>query len=128
RLRLDWHSGGIEGPAQLQAVVSAAMAVACGLARHVLVYRTVTEGSSQGAGGRAPMGAGAARVGGASAWTVPYGAVSAANWIALAAQRHFHEFGTTREQLAWVALNGRRHAGRNPKAIYRDPLTMDDYL
>jgi acetyl-CoA acetyltransferase len=46
----------------------------------------------------------------------------------MCAQRHFHEFGTTREQLAQIALNARKNAGRNPKAIYRDPMTMDDYL
>ena len=44
------------------------------------------------------------------------------------AQRHFHEFGTTREQLAQIALNARKNAALNPKAIYRDPMTMDDYL
>jgi acetyl-CoA acetyltransferase len=44
------------------------------------------------------------------------------------AQRHFHEFGTTREQLAQVALNARKNAALNPNAIYRDPMTMDDYL
>ena len=44
------------------------------------------------------------------------------------AQRHFHEFGTTREQLAQIALNARRNAARNPNAIYRDPMTLDDYL
>ena len=61
-------------------------------------------------------------------WSLPFGAVSAANWIALVGQRRVHEFGLTREQLAQVALNGRRNAGLNPKAIYRDPMTMDDYL
>src|SRR5918999_6444949 len=30
--------------------------------------------------------------------------------------------------LGWVALNGRSNAARNPEAIYRDPMTMDDYL
>jgi acetyl-CoA acetyltransferase len=59
---------------------------------------------------------------------LPYGAASAANWIALNAQRHFHEFGTTREQLAQIALTCRANAARNPKAIYRDPMTMDEYL
>ena len=44
------------------------------------------------------------------------------------AQRHFHEYGTTREQLAQIALNARKNAALNPKAIYRDPMTMDDYL
>lgn len=61
-------------------------------------------------------------------WTLPFGAPSAANWIGMMAQRHFHEFGTTREQLAQIALNGRRNAARNPHAIYTDPMTMDDYL
>jgi acetyl-CoA acetyltransferase len=41
-------------------------------------------------------------------------------------QRHFPAYGTTREQLAWIALSGRRHAALNPKAIYRDPMTLDD--
>jgi acetyl-CoA acetyltransferase len=61
-------------------------------------------------------------------WTLPYGAASAANWIAMMAQRHFHEFGTTREQLAWIALNARRNAASNPKAIYREPLRLEQYL
>ena len=43
RLQLNWHDGGGEGPAQMRAVISACLAVAAGLARHVLVYRTVTE-------------------------------------------------------------------------------------
>jgi acetyl-CoA acetyltransferase len=59
---------------------------------------------------------------------LPFGAPSAANWIAMYAQRHFHEFGTTREQLAQIALNARANAALNPKAIYRDPMTLDDYL
>ena len=61
RLSVNWHSGGLEGPAQLQAVVNAVMAVAAGLARHVLVYRTVTEASAQGKGGRPGIGLGSAR-------------------------------------------------------------------
>ena len=44
------------------------------------------------------------------------------------AQRHFHRYGTTRETLGWIALNQRANAALNPTAIYRDPLTMDDYL
>ena len=61
-------------------------------------------------------------------WTLPFGAPSAAIWIGMMANRHFHEFGTTREQLAQIALNARRNAELNPAAIYRDPMTMDDYL
>jgi acetyl-CoA acetyltransferase len=51
-LSLNWHDGGGEGAAQMRAVITASLAVAAGLARHVLVYRTVTEGTAQGAGGR----------------------------------------------------------------------------
>jgi acetyl-CoA acetyltransferase len=61
-------------------------------------------------------------------WNLPFSAPSAAIWIAMYAQRHFHEYGTTREQLAWIALNARRNAELNPKGIYRDPMSMDDYL
>ena len=134
RLRLAWHDGGMEGAAQSRAVFSAALAVAAGLARHVLVYRTVTEGSAQGAGGRqsiagsAGSGGSVPRFGGFLQWSLPFGAASAANWLAMIAQRRVHEFGLTREQLAQIALNGRRNAAGNPKAVYRDPLTLADYL
>jgi acetyl-CoA acetyltransferase len=58
----------------------------------------------------------------------PFGALSAANWIAMAASQHFARYGTTRQQLGAIALNARANAARNPVAIYRDPLTLDDYL
>ena len=135
RLELQWHAGGLEGPAQLAAVVHAVLAVGAGLARHVLVYRTVTESSEQGAGGRQGIGLGGGGggggikgIGGQFQWSIPFRAYSAANWLAMCAQRHFHEFGTTPEQLAMIAVNGRRNAGLNPAAIYREPMTLADYL
>jgi acetyl-CoA acetyltransferase len=133
RLRLNWHAGGLEGPAQLQAVVNAVLAVGAGLARHVLVYRTVTEASEQGSGGRQGIGLGGGgggvpRMGGSMQWSIPFRAYSAANWLALNAQRHFHTYGTTPEQLAMVAINARRNAALNPQAIYRDPMTLEDYF
>jgi acetyl-CoA acetyltransferase len=135
RLELQWHAGGLEGPAQLAAVVHAVLAVGAGLARHVLVYRTVTESTEQGAGGRQGIGLGGGGggggikgIGGQFQWSIPFRAYSAANWLAMCAQRHFHEFGTTSEQLAMIAVNGRRNAGLNPAAIYREPMTLADYL
>lgn len=128
RLSLDWHSGGAEGPAQLQAVVNAVLAVAAGLARHVLVYRTVTESTAQGSGGRSGIGVGTTTAAGTQQWTLPFRAFSAANWLALYAQRHIDQFGTTAEQMAQIALNARKNAAFNPKAIFREPLTLDDYL
>ena len=42
--------------------------------------------------------------------------------------RHMHEFGTTSEQLAEIAVGVREFARLNPHAMYRDPLTVDDVL
>ena len=53
--------------------------------------------------------------------------MSAANWIAMNASNHFHRYGTTRDALAAIAVNARRNAGLNPDAVYRDPMTVDDY-
>ena len=134
RLNLSWYTGGLELPSQLGAVINAVLAVSAGLARHVLCFRTVFEGSAQGTKGRAavmPGGenrSGGFRASGFMEWLLPFSAPSAAVWIAMFANRHFHEYGTTREQLAQIALNARRNATVNPKAIYRDPMTMDDYL
>jgi len=47
---------------------------------------------------------------------------------ALVAQRHMHEYGTTSEQLAEIAVTMRRHASLNPQAKYRDPITVEDVL
>jgi acetyl-CoA acetyltransferase len=105
--------------------------VATGLAKHVLCFRTVWESTAQGSGRRKGIGAGGGgsfRADGTLQWTLPFGAASAAVWIAMMAQRHFHQFGTTREQLGQIALNARKNAALNPKAIYRDPMSMDDYL
>jgi acetyl-CoA acetyltransferase len=45
---------------------------------------------------------------------------------AMAARRHMHEFGTTIEQLAEIAVSARYNAGLNPLAYYRDPITIED--
>jgi acetyl-CoA acetyltransferase len=136
RLELDWFTGGMEMPGQLGSVVDGCLAVACGLAKHVLCFRSVWEGTAQGKGGRSGIGLsgggggdGSFRASGNTMeFTLPFRSYSAANWIAMFAQRHFHEYGTTREQLAWIALNARRNAALNPNAIYRDPMSLEDYL
>jgi acetyl-CoA acetyltransferase len=59
---------------------------------------------------------------------LPFGATSAAHTLAQNAQRYFHRYGATKQTLGWIALNQRANAALNPTAIYRDPMTMDDYL
>jgi acetyl-CoA acetyltransferase len=101
------------------------LAVASGLCRHVLCFRTVWEATYRALGiGHAP-----GRVSGSlMEWRAPYGAMSASNWIAMNANQYFQRYGATREMLGMIAVNGRTNAGRNPAAIYREPMTMDDYL
>ncbi len=131
RLELDWFDSGIETAGQLGSVIKACLAVGAGLANHVLCFRSVWEGSAQGSGGRGGIGSENGpgfRASGMLQWTLPFAAPSAAIWLALVANCHFHRYGTTREQLAQIALNGRRNAGLNPDAIYRTPMSMEDYF
>jgi acetyl-CoA acetyltransferase len=127
-LNLRWHFSGAEGPAQISPIIHAALAVAGGLCRHALVYRTVTEATAAADTGRLGIGAGSHEIRGFAAFLIPFGAMSAANWLALYARRHMYEFGTTRQHLGIVATTARRHAALNPKAIYTEPMSMDDYL
>ena len=59
---------------------------------------------------------------------LPYGLGPAPSAYSLAATRHMHQYGTTHEQLAEVAVAARKWAQLNPKAFVRDPLTIDDVL
>jgi acetyl-CoA acetyltransferase len=104
------------------------LAVAAGLCRHALVYRTVSEATAAADTGRLGIGVGSHEIRGFGAFLIPFGAMSAANWLALYARRHMYEFGTTREHMGLIATTARRHAGLNPSAIYREPMSMADYL
>jgi acetyl-CoA acetyltransferase len=136
RLRPSWINSGLELPGQAGSVIAAMLAVAGGLCNHVLCFRTVWEATyaqkEREAFGRSSsnmMGLNRApRIGGDMQWRFPYGAQSAGNWIAMNASAHFDKYGTTRETLGWIALNARKNAALTPWAIYKEPLTMDDYL
>lgn len=127
--KLNWFAGAMEGSAQLGAIINGYAAIKAGLARHVLCFRTVKEGSG-GASWKenAEVRTQRARLDGEFQYLFPYNAISASNWLSLYAQRHFHLYGTTREHLGQIAITERRGAADNPKALFREPLTMDDYL
>ncbi|MEH0421290.1 thiolase C-terminal domain-containing protein [Streptomyces sp. B21-083] len=125
-IRPVWHNGAGETFGPGGSVIAAMLAVAGGLARHVLCFRTVWEATygqlvRQGRI-RSPGQPGQ------DGWFKPFGAVSPAMMLAMNAQRHMHRYGTTRETLGRIALNQRANAARHPDAVYRDSLTMDDYL
>jgi acetyl-CoA acetyltransferase len=126
-LQVDWFLGAGETSGQLGPVMDAALAVSAGLARNVIVFRTLTEGTAQKDHGRASVSTMPTKPAHWSEWHLPFGA-RMPTIIALAASRFFKEYGLTRRQLAQVALNARRNASLNPSAIYREPMTMADYL
>ncbi|MQY27678.1 thiolase C-terminal domain-containing protein [Nocardia aurantia] len=125
-LRPTWHNGGMESFGPSGSVTAAMMAVATGMARHVLCFRTLWEATFTDLMRQGKIRAG--RGGRTGSYLYPFGASSAAHTLAQNAQRHFHRYGTTKETLGWIALNQRANAELNPTAIYRDPMTMDDYL
>ena len=127
-LNTRWHIGAAEATAQLGAIAEAAMAVKTGLARHVLCFRTVYEAAALARPEEFPPMERRKDVSGNSQWVSPFGAFSAANWTAQFAMRHMTRYGLTREQLAQVALNDHANAARNPRAIVKKPLTMDEYM
>jgi acetyl-CoA acetyltransferase len=61
-------------------------------------------------------------------YEAPYRARYPVSMYALAASRHMHEYGTTREQLAEVAVAAREWAKLNPRAFKRDDLSVEDVL
>ncbi|HET6970642.1 MAG TPA: acetyl-CoA acetyltransferase [Phenylobacterium sp.] len=60
-------------------------------------------------------------------YEAPYRPLNPVSSYALAANRHMHEYGTTKDQLGAVALAARAWARLNPEAFKRDPLSLDDY-
>jgi acetyl-CoA acetyltransferase/uncharacterized OB-fold protein len=124
RLRPTWICGGAEIPGPGGSILNAAMAIANGLCRHVLCFRTVWQTTA----GMLRLSGPPDRVLGDMQWRAPYGAMSAANWIGMNASQYLHRYGATRELFGHVAVNARRNAGLNPDAIYRNPMTLDDYF
>ncbi len=126
RLCPTWINGGGDIPGPGGALIAAMLAVAAGLCRHVLCFRTVWESTFASLG----LGSsGSGRVSGPNLeWRAPFGAMSAANWIAMNANQYLHRYGASREMLGAIAVNARANAALNPAAIYRDPMTMDDYM
>lgn len=130
-LNVNWYSGGYEGPGPISGIFQGAMAIATGLCRNVLVFRTIAESSARKINRMATsLTAKTPSRDGSYMWHwyTPFKVYSAINLIAMYAHRHMHEYGTRPEHLGEIALNARRNAALNPKAVFRDPLTMDDYL
>ncbi len=112
-------------------VSHAAAAIAEGRCEVALVVHGELGGTGRrrrGGGGARP----AARPGGGdsspqSQFEAPYGTGGAPSAYSMAAMRHMHEFGTTHDHLGEIAVATRKWARLNPKAMMRDPMTLEDY-
>jgi acetyl-CoA acetyltransferase len=126
-----WVGASAEGYGHMGPIFNAIHAIATGVCRHVLVFRTVAQASARAQVHHAAvMGGGPdrGRVRGTNAWMVPFNALSPGNVFALYAQAYFDKYRATPEQLGAIAVNSRRMAAHNPNAVYRTPITIDDYL
>lgn len=112
------------GASAVAAVQSAAMAVASGVATHVLVVAGRNASSRERVGERVFAFPQMRQM---AEFEAPYGNVAPALWYAHMARRHMYEHGTTVEQLGWVAVTMREHARFNPRAMMRAPMTLEDH-
>lgn len=125
-LRPVWVDSTAVGGATWEVMAAhAADAIAAGHAEVVLLVYGSTARADIRAGRRTSDLSFGAR--GPLQFEVPYGHTLVAKY-AMAARRHMHEYGTTLEQLAQVAVQARANAAANPDAMFRDPITVDDVL
>lgn len=123
-LRPRWiDSSGVGGATWEFYVEHALAAIEAGLAETVLIaYGSTARANLKRSSRRANLSFGNR---GPAQFDAPYGHTIMAKY-AMAARRHMHEYGTTIEQLAEIAVSTRHNAALNPDAYYRDPITIDD--
>jgi acetyl-CoA acetyltransferase len=104
----------------------AAAAIAAGLCEVVLVTHGESGKSRVGAGGFG--GGGGFDMGLQGQFEMPYGPMGPPTMFPIGVLRYMKEFGLTHEQLAMVAVVQRQWAAMNPRAMMKDPITVDDVL
>jgi acetyl-CoA acetyltransferase len=107
------------------AIANAAAAIVAGLAKVVMVYKVITQPPHMRFG--ASYGSAAIAADPMSDFHRPFGLVSPVQFFALLLRRHMERYGTTTRHLAEVAVQIRAHAQRNPKALKREPLTIEQH-
>jgi acetyl-CoA acetyltransferase len=117
------------GGAALGVMLQAALAVASGTARTVVVYRAFNERSGHRFGTGVQDRPPAQTAENAQfSWYSPVGLLTPASWAAMFARRYLHATGATEDALGAIAVADRRHAATNPKAwFYEKPITLEDH-
>jgi acetyl-CoA acetyltransferase len=118
-----WESISFGGGAGNAVVAHAAAALAAGHCTYVVCFRAANLRSGIRLGqARAPQ-----RPMDQRAFAAPFGALAPAHQFGMLARRHMHRYGTTSRHFGWVAVTIRHHASRNPRALQREPITIEDH-
>ena len=118
---VDLYAG---GNAANLIISNAAAAIEAGMAKNVLCFRAMNgrSGFRFGAGGNAAVAAGITQ------YSAPFGLMTYGQAMAMWCRRHMIKYGTTSEHLGMIATTFRKNAERNPRAMMRKPLSMDEYM
>ena len=119
------HGGG----AACAPILHAAMAVATGIAKTVVVYRAMNERSWYRFGnGNYGFGSSPIVENVNYGWYMPYGFHTPAAWVGMFAQRYMHTYGATSEDFGRVAVAARDFAATNPAAFFHGkPITLEEH-
>ncbi len=112
-------------------IATASAAITSGQCTTAVVYRSLNGRSGKRfgqAGGGDAVAPPVLALGGEYQFAGPQGYMVPPQWLAMWARRHQHEHGSTCEDLGHIAITQRQHASRNPHAVQRTPISMDDYL
>ena len=120
---LDVYGGGTGSYTSVQA---AAGALRMGECTYAVVYRSLCGRSGLRYGDGASMGVLLSHPDQEFDYAAGY--VIPPQWFAMWATRHQHEFGTTSEDLAAIAMMQREHATKNPHAVMRSPMSLAEYM
>ncbi len=119
-----WECVAYGGGAGNAVVGHAAAAVSAGYCNYVVCFRAANLRSNV----RLGQARGPERIaGGQQAFAAPWGNMAPAHQFGLFVRRYMHMYGATSQHFGWVAVTLREHASRNPRALRRDPITLDDH-
>jgi acetyl-CoA acetyltransferase len=126
-IRPNFHMDVIGGGSSTEALVGIAMGVIeAGMCDTVVIYRAMNGFSQVRIGGTGRTGGGSLSA--ASLFNRGIGLTSAGQMFSQTFMRHMYDYGTTPEQVAMVKVVHSEHASNNPKAYYRQRVTVDDVL
>ena len=127
-IRLNFHMDVYGGGSSIEALIGIAMGVIeAGMCKTVVIFRAMNGYSEVRIGGTGGRGT-RAGLSGSSLLSRGIGLMSAGQMFCQSFMRHMYDYGTTPEQVAHVKVIHSEHAASNPKAYYKEPVTVDDVL